>query len=368
MWKQLTVGALLAGLLLALATQRSSLSRMQAKLASAEQRLSELEENSSRRPRSSAQSTATLLAREPARIAGTDPQTEQRLLTLEQTVANLELDSRHLMDRGQLPPDAEFLAEMQRKFLDPATTDRDRLQALRVLRRGNGLDDAALQFTANWIQSMPDDRLREETLRNLQGMTNAVLQAPFMQLAAQSQDARVRERAVENLRRYVGDPQVETLLWDRMRNDPERRVRETASEALREGPLTEPRIVAFKQIALNAQLPMDERLFAISALRSGRVDAPEVTATIAQLAQSGQEPGVRMRVFQAFDGTTDTAFVAPFVQGLQDPNPAVRRQAADSLSGLKADPNVTQWLQYVAQNDTDPQVRREAQEALQARR
>jgi HEAT repeat protein len=354
--------------------QQRALNAMREEMLALRKQVSEMEETASRRQRPSASASSTLLTREAVRMAPPEPGAaaspllDGRLAALEFSVGELVKNSRYLMDRGQLPPDAEYVAQMKAKFLDPATSDRDRLQALRVLRRGDAMDDHALQFTANWLQTLADERTREGLLGALEGMTNAVLKTSFLQLAMQSQDGRVRGQAVENLRVFSDDPQVEALLWDKLRNDPDRRVRDEAGQALREGPMTAARAATFKQIALNPQLPIDERLFAISALRAGRVDAPEVNATIAQLAQSGQDQGLRMRIFQAFDGTTDKAFAAPFVQGLQDPNPEIRRLAADSLSGLKADPNVAQWLQYVAQNDTDPRVRREAQEALQAQR
>jgi len=53
------------------------------------------------------------------------------------------------------------------------------------------------------------------------------------------------------------------------------------------------------------------------------------------------------------------------VYGLQDQNPTVRKQAAESLSGFASDPQVQQWLRYVAGNDGDPRVRREAFKSLE---
>ncbi|MBC8003705.1 MAG: HEAT repeat domain-containing protein, partial [Opitutaceae bacterium] len=58
----------------------------------------------------------------------------------------------------------------------------------------------------------------------------------------------------------------------------------------------------------------------------------------------------------------------PLVFGLQDPNPLIRQEAADALSRHATDPAVREWLQYVASNDADPRVRREAYQALQEQR
>jgi hypothetical protein len=319
-------------------------------------------------PAAAPRSTAPLITRETVRVATpvTDPRVETRLASLEQAIAELEQDSRHLMDRGALPPDAEYLAEMRRKFLDPATSDRDRLAALRVLRRGNALADPELQFTANWLMGLTDERLREDLLRNLEGMTNAQLRTPFLQLAAKNADARVREQALDNLQRYLADPEVEALMWDRLRNDPEQRVRDEAERALRSGPFTEARITSLRQRALDPATPLAERLMAANALGAARTDATDVFNGLAQMAQPGREPVERMQILQAFDGTTNRVFVGAFVQGLQDPDAGIRRQAVDSLSGLRTDPVVNQWLRHVAQSDPDPQVRREAEEVLRS--
>jgi HEAT repeat protein len=353
------------GLLALWAAQNHSLKTVREELAGIRQELDGWRSQSGRPVRTP--SPATSVSREPARASTTDAFLEQRLASLEQTVSDLEQESRYLMDRGQLPPNADYLAEMRNKFFDPSITDRDRMQALRLLRRGNALDDAVLQYTANWLQAIPEDRMREELLRNLEGLTNGILRDPFIQLAAQSGDARVREQAVDNLRRYLGDPQVEALMWDRYRNDPERRVRDEAASALRGGPYTETRIAALRQYAVNAQAPLEERLLAASALRSARTEAPEVIAAMAQLAQSLNDTGQRLRVFQTFNGTSDPTFIPAFVAGLQDANPAIRRQAANSLSGLRSHQTVAEWLRYIAESDPDPNVRRDAASALGSR-
>ncbi len=353
--------------------QQKSLNSVREELVAVRKQLSEVEDLATRRSRPAAGASSTLLARDPASASAASayppysPQVEERLIALEAIIADLESNARYLMERGQLPPDAAFLVEMRAKLADPNSTDRDRLNALRILRRGNGLDDASLQFTAGWMQSVTDERVREELLRNLDGMTNAVFKAPFMQLASQSTDSRVRAQAVQNLGRFVDDPSVDALLWDIMRNDPEQRVRDSAMSTLRRGPYTETRVASLSQRAMDAQAPLDERLLAARALRYSNTQVPQVMQSLALMAMPGQDNKTRLKVLEAFDGTSDPTFAPVFVQGLQDPDKDIRRQAADSLSGLKSDPGVAQWLQYVAQNDPDPRVRQEAAQALQGR-
>ena len=58
------------------------------------------------------------------------------------------------------------------------------------------------------------------------------------------------------------------------------------------------------------------------------------------------------------------AGVKRVVAAMQDPNPLVRERAADALNDFSSDPNILQWLRYVAENDADPAVRRQAFRAL----
>jgi HEAT repeat protein len=118
---------------------------------------------------------------------------------------------------------------------------------------------------------------------------------------------------------------------------------------------------------MDPQSTLDERLLAMRALRNARDGAPDVTAALAQFAQTTQDPSERARVFDAFDGRSDPNMKLPLVYGLQDPNPIVRERAADALSGYKSDPVIIDWLKHAAANDADPRVRAEAQKALRDR-
>ncbi len=88
-------------------------------------------------------------------------------------------------------------------------------------------------------------------------------------------------------------------------------------------------------------------------------------ATLAELAQNSQDPIERANLFRAFDGVDNPTLKVALVDGLQDQNPVVRKEAADALKGFASDPQVQQWLRYVVGNDDDPRVRREAFKALE---
>jgi len=292
----------------------------------------------------------------------------RRVARLEKAIGELARASDYLMERGQLPLAGDKLEELQRKLFDPNASDRDRLQALRLLRRNNALTDDVVQLAAGWLNSVTNANLREDLLGQLEGRTNAVLREPLLRLAATDPDEDVRQQAVENLSRFAGDAQVDGELWKMMRNETEEDVREEIADALREGPVSEARLASLRERALNAQSTTEERLLAMSALVEAKADASDIAATLAQLAGQSNDPLELVRLFRGFDDVNDPAFVPPLVQGLQDPNPSVRESAADALSDFRSDPKVQEWLRYVAENDADPLVRREAFRGLERTR
>ena len=75
----------------------------------------------------------------------------QRLGALEQTVAQLVRNSEYLMERGQLPLTTNKLGDLFAKFTDATVPDRDRLQALRLLRRSGGITEEALSHAINSV-------------------------------------------------------------------------------------------------------------------------------------------------------------------------------------------------------------------------
>lgn len=369
MWKKVTLGVCLLGLAAAVAWQGYTIRELRGQLTTTPSASVENTEPLS----TPVPKTASLMERVSSRDRST-PASEgrdalnERVAALERAVAQLSKASEYLMDRGQIPLASNKLAELQQKFMDPATSERERLQTLRVLRRNGPLTDEVIQTALSWIQTATNNALREDIVQQLGGSTNSLLRGPMIQLATSDPNPDVRERAVQNLRRLVGDPQVEALLWNLVLTDADGGVREQAEEALREGPMSDARLAALRNRAVDANSSLDERLLAVRALQGAGGAAPEVAAAFAQMVQSTADGAAKARIFNAFDGSTDPNMKLPLVNGLQDPDPTVRQSAADALSGYKADPAVIEWLRYIAQNDADPRVRREAQQALRDRR
>ena len=290
---------------------------------------------------------------------------QARLANLERAVADLAKASEVLMERGMMPPSEDRLAQMQQRFLDPAASDQDRLRAFRLLRRNNQVNDETLSQAVNWLQTSTNGNTRRELLSQFDGLTNASLKQPLLAMLQTETAGNVREELVDVLADFAGDPAVEKKLWELAASDASGDVREEAEEALTEGTMTPERIERLRQKAASSDATLDERLIALRGLQEANVQAPEIVAEMANLAQNSPDPLTRSKLFQAFDGINDPSLMAPLVNGLQDPNPVVRENAADALSSFASDPRIQQWLNHVIQTDADPRVKREAHSALE---
>ncbi len=294
-----------------------------------------------------------------------NPSTDLRMAEVEEEIIKLRQATDYLMERGQIPLDARKIEEMLAKLNDGSLPDSERLNALRILRRDRTLDDAGVTSALTWLQVSTTENTRREILRSLENMTNGVMRQPMLDLAMNDPSNSIREQAVENLRVFVGDPLVEQSLWARLATETDPRVRQEIMESLTRGPVTPERAASLQARAQNPAATLDERLMALQALRNSRTDIQQIVASFAATAQSAQDPVVKARIFGVFDGMTDPALKVPLVYGLQDADARVRERAADALSGYISDPAVKDWLRYAMDNDPDPRVRREAQQALE---
>ena len=290
----------------------------------------------------------------------------RRVHDLEQAVAQLARAAEHLMDRGMVPPNAQKLQQLQNAFNDPNATFQQRIQAFRLLRRNGAVTDEIASQAVNWLQSMTNANARRDLLGNLDGLTNETLKQPLFALLSTEADGNTREELVDVLADFArSDSAIEQKLWELAANDPDSDVREEAQDALIDGDKTPQQLASLMAKARDTSQPIEARLLALRGLRENDSQVTDVVADIAALAQNSQDPDLRRKIFGAFDGMSDPHMMVPLVYGLQDQDASVRARAADALSSFSAEPQVQQWLTHIAQNDGDPRVRREAQQALE---
>lgn len=297
-------------------------------------------------------------------VSTADPSLQHRLIAVEEAVATLMEANEHLMSRGQIPLSSEKRNQLLAQLSDPTADERERLRALRLLRRGGGLDDDVVQQVVGWLNGSTNGGLQLRLLQQLAGLTNSALRDPLLALVSAGGNAEVQQRVIGALRPFMEDPQVEAQLWGLLQKDGAAGVRREVREALVEGPASEARVAALRLKASNPTATLDERSVAWEALRASGQTAPEVSASLAQLALTTTDSQERVRLFEAFNQASDPAFVPSLVQGLQDPSPLVRAKAADALSDFRSDPAIEEWYRYLVENDTDPTVRRQASRVL----
>lgn len=288
----------------------------------------------------------------------------QRLLALEDAVMRLDNSAGYLMDRGQLPPSEAKLAEYRLQFLNPQARTRDRLNALRLLRRNQGLTPEVLQAAAAWMLLDADPSTTRSLLEILSGVSNDALFNATYQLAASNKDNRVREMAIRNLPSFVSHPEVETLLRTVASSDSNADLRRHAAGALQRLPMNEQRLFDLRQQALDLNTPLDQRALSLQLMHQARADVSDVALSLAQSAQTEADKARRLQYLQMFDDVTHPAFLPSIVQGVQDSDPDIRVRAADALRDYRNDATALQWLQYLAQSDPDERVRREAAQAF----
>src|SRR6185503_7112353 len=123
----------LLGLVGAIAIQHRSLRRLESDVAALRQPLAV--------PEPAAPEIGT---RKDVLSSSPDAAVLQRLGALEQTVAQLVRSSEYLMERGQLPLATNLVGDLPARFMDTTAPDRERLQALRLLRRSGGITEESL--------------------------------------------------------------------------------------------------------------------------------------------------------------------------------------------------------------------------------
>lgn len=124
--------------------------------------------------------------------------------------------------------------DMQKKrLLDAAQPERNRVQALGVLRsqRANKTDDVVDAGLALLAQSK-EPAMRSMILRGLQGAENARVVAPVLSILGADPDERARQEAAGVLGEYVDQPGVKAALEQAAATDASERVRTRADSAL----------------------------------------------------------------------------------------------------------------------------------------
>ncbi len=291
---------------------------------------------------------------------GSDSPLEQRVAQLEASVSLLSDGADHLMDKGTIPPSEAKLAEWSTTFFNTSATSKERLAAIRQLRRNGAFTPPMALAAANWLATSTDPGETRSLLEALRGADDPALKAVTLNLASSAADNRVRDRAILNLREYVNDPQVEAALWTIVQSDSSERLQRRAQDALGRIPMNDSRAANLEMRALNPSTTVEERLTSLRLLESGKQDIARIAPTLAQAAQGASDAETRLQFYRAFDDVNDPSFMLPLVEGTQDANVEVRLRATDALFDYRSEPAIAELLRAMAESDPDPRIRQEA--------
>lgn len=127
-----------------------------------------------------------------------------------------------------------------------------------------------------------------------------------------------------------------------------------------------PDVAQARKVATDRQATPQDRLAALSALRSANARTPDVVQAMLRLQAESKDPAVRADVFRQLSGVKDPALKAPLIDAvLKDEHPKVREEAAETMARFRDDPFVRAALTRVAQSDPDSKVKKQAREALE---
>lgn len=110
----------------------------------------------------------------------------------------------------------------------------------------------------------------------------------------------------------------------------------------------------------------NRKLVALRVLRSCKKTSDEVVKKMVEEYYRTSDFNLQAEIFNNLDGK-DTPELAQAIleASSSSPNARVRKEAIDALSGFLPDPDLMDWLQQVSTQDTNKDVRREADRLLQ---
>ena len=70
---------------------------------------------------------------------------------------------------------------------------------------------------------------------------------------------------------------------------------------------------------------------------------------------------LRWQLLENLRGTTNGEFRTNILEWIgEEESPKMRGQALETLAPMASDPNVTEWLEYLAENDSEPRIQERA--------
>jgi RNA polymerase sigma factor (sigma-70 family) len=213
-----------------------------------------------------------------------------------------------------------------KRVLNSKNDPRDRVKALGELRDRNGRDAQVAAAMATLARSTTDSTIRADIFRQLSGMKDPTLKPVLIEALKQDASDEVRGEAAETLAAYGDDPAVVALLTEVSRADADSDVREQAVEALvKNAPAN-----VLQRIQNDPQATDLELYHSTSALRK-------------QVGADKSQAALLLNVLK------------------ESKIPDLRKEIVEDLGKHYGSiPEVSEWMDHLANTEQDPKVRREA--------
>lgn len=125
-----------------------------------------------------------------------------------------------------------------------------------------------------------------------------------------------------------------------------------------------------RSIVLDAERDQWERVKTLSSLKDGgQIDDEVVSSMMPLWTASLDDPKggyLRWQLLENLRGTTNGEFRTNILEWIgEEESPKMRGQGLETLAPMAADPNVSEWLEYLAENDPEPRIQERALGILQ---
>jgi hypothetical protein len=158
-----------------------------------------------------------------------DSTTETRVREIGDTME----DIRWTMSlRGMMPPTPGHIERSHDLLSDSTASLPQQLAALRLLRRSDQLTDDDVRQMVKVFNATDNERAQIEIIKQLDDVRTPEFLDTLMTVSSTSENARVRQEAIDSLSGYLPDPDLKDWLEIVARDDPNSRVRREARRLL----------------------------------------------------------------------------------------------------------------------------------------
>ena len=125
-----------------------------------------------------------------------------------------------------------------------------------------------------------------------------------------------------------------------------------------------------RAIVLDTERDHWERVKTLSSLKNGGGIDDEIVSSMMPLwTASLDDPKgsyLRWQLLENLRGTTNGEFRTNILEWIgEEESPKMRGQALETLAPMANDPNVTEWLEYLVESDSEPRIQERARGILQ---